>query len=106
MTCIAILAVLALVPVAVLSWRQQRHKPRVNRERISLLVPFRSDRAERQANWEWLEAYWRDVMPPDTEIIMGSNEHTPFCKTNAVNEAFKRSHGDIVVILDADCYIS
>ena len=74
-------------------------------ERISLLVPFRTDHAERERNWRWLEAYWRAQMP-EAEIIMGTDDHRPFCKTHAVNDAFSRASGDVIVMLDADCYIS
>jgi hypothetical protein len=71
---------------------------------ISLLVPFRSDSAHRTRVWEWLHAYWEHELP-GAEIVMGSDEHRPFCKTAAVNRAFRESHGDIVVILDADAYL-
>ncbi len=74
-------------------------------ERISLLVPFRADHPERDRNWNWLRQYWEHELP-DAEIIMGSNFDYPFCKTAAVNDAFSRATGDIIVILDADCYIS
>lgn len=73
--------------------------------KISLLVPFRTDHAERERNWRWLERYWRAVMP-EAEVIVGTDDGRPFCKTAAVNRAFRRSTGDIIVVLDADCYIS
>jgi hypothetical protein len=71
---------------------------------ISLLVPFRSDGERRTETWRWLEEYWQFWLP-GAEIIMGRDGHFPFCKTGAVNDAFRRARGDIVVILDADCYI-
>ena len=74
-------------------------------EKISLLVPFRTDHAERERNWRWLARYWRAELP-GAEIVVGSDHGIPFCKTHAVNEAFRRSTGDVVVILDADCYMS
>lgn len=74
-------------------------------EGISLLVPFRTDHAERERNWRWLKKYWEHELPL-AELIEGTNEDTPFCKTSAVNRAFEKSHGDVIVILDADCYIS
>lgn len=52
---------------------------------------------------------------PHAELIIGRDKasekhwyrkHPPtFSKTAAVNDAFKRSHGDIIVILDADAYV-
>jgi predicted glycosyltransferase involved in capsule biosynthesis len=71
---------------------------------ISLLVPYRDDGSRRSATWEWLRKYWRHELP-GAEVVIGHNGHVPFCKTMAVNYAFRRCHGDIVVILDADCYI-
>jgi predicted glycosyltransferase involved in capsule biosynthesis len=75
------------------------------RHQISLLVPFRPDFPERQRNWNWLRQYWEDELP-EAEIVMGNSASVPFCKTAAVNAAFRHAHGDIIVILDADCYIS
>jgi hypothetical protein len=71
---------------------------------ITLLVPFRSDGDRRSQTWEWLRMYWQAWLP-EAEIVEGHDEHVPFCKTAAVNSAFRRSGGDVVVILDADCYI-
>ena len=82
-------------------WHDKRHPAKT---KISLLVPFRTDNAERERNWSWLKAYWETQLP-DAEIIIGTDDNVPFCKTSAVNDAFSRSSGDIIVILDADCYI-
>lgn len=81
-------------------WRRRRHA-----ERISLLIPFRTDHAERERNWSWLKEYWENELP-EAEVIIGTDENTPFCKTHAVNDAFRKATGDVIVILDADCYIS
>ena len=78
---------------------------RHHRKRISLIVPFRTDHAERERNWRWLERYWRTELP-GAEVIVGTDDSVPFCKTRAVNRAARKSTGDILVILDADCYIS
>jgi N-terminal domain of galactosyltransferase/Glycosyl transferase family 2 len=80
-------------------WKRKRRPTK-----ISLLVPFHSDGGIRQRNWDWLHEHWK-VKLPDAEIIVQDNHEIPFCKTAAVNAAFKRSHGDIIVILDADCYM-
>jgi glycosyltransferase involved in cell wall biosynthesis len=81
----------------------------MHREQISILVPFRPDNAYREAVWDWLRAYWEHELP-DAEIIIGHDHESregnrPFSKTAAVNNAFRRSHGDIIVILDADAYL-
>lgn len=72
---------------------------------ISLLVPYRSDGGRRDETWAWLAKYWRNELP-GSQIIMGSDSHTPFSKTTAVNDAASRATGDVLVILDADCYLS
>jgi len=72
---------------------------------ISLLVPYRDDHCEgRRENWEWLRRHWEHVLP-GAEIVVGDSDRTPFSKTCAVNAAFNRCSGDIIVVLDADCYI-
>jgi glycosyl transferase family 2 len=87
-------------PVAYLLRRHKKPRPL-----ISLLVPFRADIPARGRNWYWLKEYWKHELP-EAELVQGSDLSTPFCKTAAVNDAFRRSHGDVIVILDADCYIS
>ena len=87
--------------------RRQRHQ-------ISLLVPIGGDDPVRAKNWRWLRRYWEDQLP-GVEIVIGRdklNERRrwrrkplPFSKAVAVNHAFARSHGDIVVILDTDAYL-
>ena len=72
---------------------------------ISLLVPFKADNARRAETWEWLSAYWVTELP-GAELIIGTSDHVPFCKTEAVNSAAAKATGDVVVILDADCYVS
>jgi hypothetical protein len=72
---------------------------------ISLLVPFRDDHEEGRAdNWSWLRRYWEYSLP-DAEIIIGDAPGNPFSKTCAINAAFRDSSGDVLVIIDADCYI-
>ncbi len=80
-------------------------------EGISLLVPFRTDMAHRGDLWAWLHRYWNCRLP-GVEIVIGHDKKAerkffkkPFSKTSAVNDAFQRSHGDVIVILDADAYI-
>jgi hypothetical protein len=74
--------------------------------KISLLVPYReTNSVERTMNWAWLQEYYKENMQEAFELIIGTNNEIPFCKSAAVNDAFKRSSGDIIVILDADCFI-
>lgn len=72
---------------------------------ISLLVPFRNDHQEGRAeNWQWLKQYWEYCLP-EAEIIVGDAPGEPFSKSCAVNAAYRASSGDVLVQIDADCYI-
>jgi predicted glycosyltransferase involved in capsule biosynthesis len=42
---------------------------------------------------------------PEAEIIVGDAPGDPFSKTCAVNAAFRKSTGDVLVMIDADCYV-
>lgn len=87
------------------------HRRRPSRGRgITLLVPFKSDGGRREDNWQWLQRFWREHLP-EAQLIMGSDERcdpdggVAFSKAAAVNDAARHATGDVVVILDADCYI-
>ena len=81
---------------------------------ISLLVPFGGKDPWRLLVWSWLSRYWRHHLT-GYEIIVGRDRKStkrwhrrhprPFSKAVAVNNAFKRSHGDIIAIVDADAYL-
>jgi glycosyltransferase involved in cell wall biosynthesis len=81
---------------------------RCKKKLISILVPFRADSPYRVELWSWLREYWEHELP-EAEIIIGhdhgARKGEPFSKTSAVNNAFHRSRGDIIVILDADAYM-
>lgn len=81
---------------------------------ISILVPMGGTDRFRKANWNWLRAYYSEHLGDEIEIIIGRDRKSekrwyrkplPFSKTCAVNDAFSRSRGDIIAILDADAYI-
>lgn len=76
---------------------------------ISIIIPFRkSKKYPRQAeNFEWVKRYWRCQLP-GAEIIVGKDpkKHKTFSKSVAINCAVRKSHGDILVIVDADGYIT
>jgi hypothetical protein len=72
---------------------------------ISILVPFRDDHEEgRGDNWAWLRQYWKHALP-DAEIVLGDAPGEPFSKTCAINAAFRASTGDVLAMIDADCFI-
>jgi hypothetical protein len=77
---------------------------------ISIVIPFRvpkSGKDQRVKNFVWLLRYWKHQLP-GAEIIVGRDmQHDlPFSKSAAVNDAAARAKGDILVIVDADGYIS
>jgi hypothetical protein len=73
--------------------------------KISLLIPFSTKSAQRKVAFEWLLEYWRHELP-DAEIIVGESRSKVFCKGEALNDAARKASGKILVILDADTYIS
>jgi Glycosyltransferase like family 2 len=75
---------------------------------ISIIIPFRcvDPDDQRVRNFEWLKAYWQEQLPA-AEIIVGEDpSDCPFSKSVAVNNGVAESTGDILVIVDADGYIS
>lgn len=75
--------------------------------KISLLVPFRPDgsRDGRIKAWKWVEQRW-GVILPEAEIVVGTDDGGfPFSKSVAVNDAFRKSSGDMLVIADADSWV-
>lgn len=72
---------------------------------ISLLVPFRDDGEHRGRVWRWLRAYWR-ARGMDAEVIQGHDFGSPFSKAVAVNQAALLARGRVLVILDADAYLT
>lgn len=78
-----------------------RHKHRPD---ISILIPFRSDNGPREASFKWLIKYWKSELP-DAEIVIGHSNNRPFSKTEALNDAVERSHGRVLVMIDADAYL-
>jgi glycosyltransferase involved in cell wall biosynthesis len=76
---------------------------------ISIIIPFRSPNKgnQRVKNLEWLMRYWKTQLP-GAEIIIGEDPEPdkPFSKSAAVNNGVEKSTGDVLVIVDADGYIS
>jgi hypothetical protein len=77
--------------------------------RVSILVPLRPERGPigtaRRANWKWIKRRWKAHFP-EAEIVMGTDDGTnPFSKTSAINDAYSRSTGDMLVLADADSWV-
>ena len=73
---------------------------------VSILVPFRPERRNdiRIKHWAWIKKRWEHVLP-EAEIVEGTTDAVPFSKSQAVNDAFHRSSGDLLIIADADTWI-
>ncbi len=91
---------------------RNRGKHRRRRHVISILVPLGGDDPARLRNWSWLEKYLRCHLP-EAEIVVGRDRASerrrcrkPFSKAAAVNDAFRRSSGDVIAVLDADAWLS
>lgn len=78
--------------------------PRDTGEGISLLVPFRDDDGTRTPAYSWLIRYWRAQLP-GAQIVTGTDDGIPFSKTIAFNNARSKATGDIIALIDADCYL-
>ncbi len=70
-------------------------------EKVSILVPFKSDGRHRLRNWEWLLQRY-EMLLPHAEICMGDTDIKPYCKAAAVNSAAKKATRDILIIADSD----
>lgn len=72
--------------------------------KISILIPFAAKNSYRKKVFKWVLEYWKNELP-DAEIIVGRSRSKPFCKNEALNDAFRRSTGKVIVMMDADAYI-
>ena len=85
------------------------------RQQISILVPFGGEDPGRLEALKWLLAYYRAQLPA-AEIVLGSDKASkrswhnkkpkPFSKAVALNNAFAKSHGDILILLDSDAILA
>ena len=102
--------------VGFLVLRPRRRPDRRVEQKLSILVPLGGKNPDRIRIWNWLDDFWRSHLSVSYEIIIGHDEEStkgwrnrrprPFSKSRAVNDAFARSNGDIIVVLDADALLS
>ncbi len=71
---------------------------------LSILIPWRSDRAERARNCAWVVSRL-EALVPDSEIIFGGSPDGPFNPSAAVNDAASRATGEMFCIHDADAVL-
>jgi predicted glycosyltransferase involved in capsule biosynthesis len=72
---------------------------------ISLLFPFKDD-GTRLAQFELLQKRWAHFMPEAEIIVSDDDGGTPFSKTIAVNNCYKKSSGNILAMVDADVWLN
>lgn len=78
--------------------------PNVRPSKISVLIPFRDDDGHRTQSAEWIRERWAKILP-EAEIVFGTDDGgVPFSKTTAVNDAFLKSTGEVLVVTDADTW--
>lgn len=110
---LGITAVTAAVSAGALAAAQARIRRFTRRFRkgygISIIIPFRcaDPDDQRVRNLAWLKLYWKFQLP-GAEVISGDDVDwdRPFSKSVAVNNGVAKSSGDILLIIDADGYIS
>lgn len=72
---------------------------------ISIVVPYRDGGCEhRNANYQWLHEYYTANLP-GAQWVQGHTDAVPYNKSAAVNNGYHRTHGDIIVVLDADAFL-
>jgi hypothetical protein len=69
---------------------------------VSLLIPWRGDDPWRLRLKDWVLSRWRALLP-QAEICEGSGPADgPFNRSAAINEAFRKSNGTLLIVADAD----
>ena len=72
---------------------------------VSVIVPFRGDDGRRSQIWEWISQRWVSVFP-DWELCVADSFEEEFNRSEARNLAFAKSDGDVLVIADADSFVT
>jgi len=76
---------------------------------ISVIIPFRKSRhyPRQGKNFRWIKKYIKCCLPW-AEVISSDDpsRHLPFSKSAAINAGARKATGDILVLLDADGYVS
>lgn len=69
-------------------------------------MPFRANgpRDSRIKSWRWIKERWEHLLP-EAELCVGTDKGQPFSKSVAVNDAYHKSYGDMLVVADADSWV-
>lgn len=68
---------------------------------ISILVPYKSDRGQRDRIWSWIKKRYASIMT-EAELCVGQYNKIPFSRSAAINKAARLASRDIFLIADAD----
>ena len=71
-----------------------------------MLIPYRSQSEDvfRERDFFWIEQRWKSILP-DAQICIGTNDAHPFNRGAAINDAYRYSAGDTLIISDADSFV-
>lgn len=70
---------------------------------VSVLVPYRDGCPYRESAWAWVRRRYEETHP-GWEIVTGASGGGPFSRSQAILDAAQRSHGDVLVVADADVW--
>ena len=76
-------------------------------DNLSVIIPFKSDKIDRNRNFNWIYERTKKILP-GAEIIIGVDDRNTtgtFNKSMAINDAVKKSTKGIILLLDADAFI-
>lgn len=69
---------------------------------VSVCFPYRPDHGRRDAIADWVTARWQAHFP-DFELVRGEPDPTqPFNRSQGINIAVRRSHGNTLIVADLD----
>ena len=70
-------------------------------EKLSILMPYRSDNGPRDRAFRWVKEFYQKMLP-EAEICVSDCTTNLFSRAQAVNNSAKQATGDIFIIADAD----
>jgi hypothetical protein len=70
-------------------------------DKVSLIVPWRTDNGHRETLWQWYQAWWKFNFP-DWQIITCDSGDEIFTRGRSINLGIHEAKGNIFVIADAD----
>jgi hypothetical protein len=75
--------------------------------KVSVIVPWRADGGQRDRLWAWCLGFWRSQLDPSAaEILECDSGDERFTRGRSINLGVSRARGDLLVIADADTFVS